>query len=140
MIDVSYLSPATNVTTDVPLSIQGTNSGAAEIAQRVMTLLLASSADEGRTFNVGIAGDIGARNNFADTKQAENLINISLSEIKEVIRQEERQRETLGFTLGTDELLQDIILVSVEVLTDSLSLELDVVSQAGETVRATYNQ
>lgn len=130
MKDLSFMSSVEGAVVTLPLAIQGMVTGRAQLAQRVMTMLLSSTADPARTYVVGILQDVGRSN----VRSAEDLVNdftLAIATVREVITTE----QALRTDLATDEILADIVTENIDVTGDKVSADIQIITESGEDLK-----
>lgn len=133
MNDLSFTSDEERVI-KVPMDITGLCSGRQALAQRVMTMLLSSTEDPARTYAVGILQDVG-RSNIRSPEDMQNDFDLAANTIREIIETEQTQRSGLE----PDEILQDIIIDNIRVNGTTVSVDVQVVTESGEDLKASLD-
>lgn len=130
MNDLSFLSEVEGVVVEMPLAIQGLVSGRAQLAQRVITMLLSSPDDPARTFSTGILHAVGQSNvrNAADLK---NDFTLATKEARQVIENEQAVRTDLT----DDETLSDITTENIRVDGDKVYADIVIITVSGEDLK-----
>ncbi len=114
----------------MPLAIQGLVSGRAQLAQRVITMLLSSPDDPARTFSTGILNAVG-QSNVRNAADLENDFTLATKEARQVIENEQAVRTDLT----DDETLSDVTAENIKVDGDKVYADIVIVTVSGEDLK-----
>lgn len=130
MNDLSFTSDVEGAVVSLPLSIQGLATGRVQLAQRVMAMLLSSTADPARTYVVGLLQTIG-RSNVRTAEDLENDFTLAAATVREIITADQATRADLD----PDEVLADIVVENIQVDGDTVSADIQIITESGESLK-----
>jgi hypothetical protein len=130
MNDLSFLSEVEGAVVEMPLAIQGLVSGRAQLAQRVITMLLSSPDDPLRTFSTGILNTVG-QSNVRNAADLENDFTLATKEARQVIENEQAVRTDLT----DDETLSDVTAENIKVDGDKVYADIVIITVSGEDLK-----
>lgn len=132
MKDISFLDSSEGVRV-MPLKLTGTCTGRSVLAQKVVTMLLSSTNDVARFPSTGIASDVGSSNLAQGEELIRNELNLAAADIKEII-----QSDQVGRSIPDDEVLEFINFANIVINEDSLTVEVEVVTRAGQPLYTSF--
>lgn len=131
MKDLCFLDTTTNSVVPMPLKITGECTGRAQLAQRVITMLLRAVTDPARVDATGLAQRVG-QSNISANDDLDNEFTLALSNIYAVISEDQSVRTDLA----DDEILSGLRLDKLTSTEDSVDAEIAVITIDGQTTYA----
>lgn len=134
MKDLCFLDTSTDKVVEAPFKITGECSGRAQLAQRVMTMLLRATTDPARVDDTGLAQRVG-QSNISANDDLDNEFTLALSDISDIIQEDQAVRNDLE----EDEILSGLRLEDLTVNEDSVAAEIAIITVDGEVLYATLS-
>ncbi len=132
MKDLCFLDTDTNKVVPIPMELSGSVcEGRAQLAQRVITMLLRSTDDPARVDDTGLSQRVG-RSNISANDDLDNEFTLALTDILGIIREDQGAR----LDLDDSETLSSLRLNELTVGDDSVEASVAVITVDGEALFA----
>ena len=127
MRDLCFLDTTTDKVVPVPFTITGECTGRAQLAQRLLTMLLRSIDDPARVDATGIAQRVG-KSNVLPSGEQENAFTLALANVQEIISNDQGARTDLT----DDETLSSLRLESLTSQVDTVDAVIAIITVSGD--------